>query len=320
MTVLDNVKTAQQLHGKAGFWETVFSTPSFLRKERALEERAYAHLESLGLARFADVYAAALPYGFQRKLEIARALATEPAVLLLDEPAAGMNAQETAELTGFIRSIHARFGLTIVVVEHDMSLIMRLCDRIQVLNYGRIIAEGHAGRDPRQPEGDRGVPRRRRTRCRGELLTMLTLQDVRVFYGAIQAVKGISLEVRERELVTIVGANGAGKTTTLRTISGIFRPHDRQHHVRGPEPGRPPSARDRRSRHLAGARGAADLRLAVRARQSDAGRHPPRGPRRHRGRSWITWFRSSRCSASGWTRQAARSPAASSRCWPSRGR
>ena len=142
MSVLDNVKTAQQLHGKAGFWETVFTSPGFLKKERALEDRAYAHLDSLGLARFASVSAAALPYGFQRKLEIARALATEPAVLLLDEPAAGMNAQETAEITEFIRAIHGRFGLTIIVVEHDMSLIMPLSHRIQVLNYGRVIAEG----------------------------------------------------------------------------------------------------------------------------------------------------------------------------------
>jgi branched-chain amino acid transport system ATP-binding protein len=142
MTVLDNVKTAQQLRGKGNFWETILSTPNFRRQERDLTERAYTHLESLGLARFADIYAAALPYGFQRKLEIARALATEPVVLLLDEPAAGMNAQETAEITGFIREIHERFGLTIVVVEHDMSLIMPLSDRIQVLNYGRVIAEG----------------------------------------------------------------------------------------------------------------------------------------------------------------------------------
>lgn len=145
MTVLDNVKTAQQLRLKAGFWETIFSTPGFQNKERILEERAYAHLASLGLAEVAHVYAAALPYGFQRKLEIARALATEPAVLLLDEPAAGMNAQETAEITAFIRAIHARFGLTIVVVEHDMSLIMPLSHRIQVLNYGRVIAEGTPG-------------------------------------------------------------------------------------------------------------------------------------------------------------------------------
>ncbi len=142
MTVLDNVKTAQQLRSEGNFWQAMLSTPTFRRQERALTERAYAHLESLGLARFADIYAAALPYGFQRKLEIARALATEPVVLLLDEPAAGMNAQETAEITAFIRQIHERFGLTIVVVEHDMSLIMPLSDRIQVLNYGRVIAEG----------------------------------------------------------------------------------------------------------------------------------------------------------------------------------
>jgi branched-chain amino acid transport system ATP-binding protein len=142
MSVLDNVKTAQQLHGKAGFLETLLSAPGFLRKERVLEERALAHLASLGMARFAGVDAAALPYGFQRKLEIARALATEPTVLLLDEPAAGMNEGETAELTTFIREIRDRFGLTVVVVEHDMSLIMPLSDRIQVLNYGRIIAEG----------------------------------------------------------------------------------------------------------------------------------------------------------------------------------
>ena len=142
MSVLDNVKTAQQLHRRAGFWETLATAPTFLRKERELDARAMGHLERLGLARFHDAFAAALPYGFQRKLEIARALATEPRVLLLDEPAAGMNPQETAELTEFIRDIHERFGLSIVVVEHDMSLIMRLCHRIQVLNYGRVIAEG----------------------------------------------------------------------------------------------------------------------------------------------------------------------------------
>lgn len=142
MSVLDNVHTAQGMRSGAGFWETIVSAPSFLGKERVIEARALEHLAALGLADLHGAPATSLPYGFQRKLEIARALATEPTVLLLDEPAAGMNAQETADLTQLIRDLHAKFGLTIVVVEHDMSLIMRLCERIQVLNYGRVIASG----------------------------------------------------------------------------------------------------------------------------------------------------------------------------------
>jgi branched-chain amino acid transport system ATP-binding protein len=151
MSVLENVMTAQQLRVTEGLAETLLSLPGFLGKERRQREAAMAHLDQLGLAHLADQMAIALPYGFQRKLEIARALATEPAVLLLDEPAAGMNHGETAELTGFIRDIHARFRLTVVVVEHDMSLIMRLCERIQVLNYGRVIAEGAPAEIRRNP-------------------------------------------------------------------------------------------------------------------------------------------------------------------------
>lgn len=142
MSVLDNVLTAQQLRDRAGFWPTLVSARGFRQTERNLERRALEHLDQFGLAGFRDALAPSLPYGLQRKLEIARALATEPSILLLDEPAAGMNPQETVELTETIRDIHSRFGLTLIVVEHDMSLIMRLCERIQVLNYGRIIAEG----------------------------------------------------------------------------------------------------------------------------------------------------------------------------------
>jgi branched-chain amino acid transport system ATP-binding protein len=153
LSVIDNVKIAQQLHGKAGFWETLVSAPSFYRKERELEERAMRHLGDLGLADLYAYPAAGLPYGSQRKVEIARALALEPSVVLLDEPAAGMNPNETNELLGFIRQIHAQYGLSIIVVEHDMSLIMRLCDRIQVLNYGQTICEG----SPEQVRSDPAV-------------------------------------------------------------------------------------------------------------------------------------------------------------------
>ena len=145
MTVIENVLTAQQVRQPAGFIESILSLPSFLGNERRMRDAALSHLRVLGLDQFADQPATSLAYGYQRKLEIARALATGPTILLLDEPAAGMNHRETTELIGFIRDIWAKFDLTIVVVEHDMSLIMRLCDRIQVLNYGRIIAEGTPG-------------------------------------------------------------------------------------------------------------------------------------------------------------------------------
>jgi branched-chain amino acid transport system ATP-binding protein len=142
LSVLDNVKIGQQLHGNVGFWETLVSAPSFVRKERELEKQAMQRLDDLGLADLHAYPAMALSYGDQRKVEIARALALEPQVVLLDEPAAGMNPFETTELLAFIRGIHERYKLTLIVVEHDMSLIMRLCDRIQVLNYGQTICEG----------------------------------------------------------------------------------------------------------------------------------------------------------------------------------
>ena len=212
LSVIDNVKIAQQLHGKAGFLETLVSAPSFYRKERELERRAMRHLDDLGLADLYAYPAAGLPYGSQRKVEIARALALEPTVVLLDEPAAGMNAYETTELLGFIRRIHTQYGLSIVVVEHDMSLIMRLCDRIQVLNYGRTICEG----SPERVRSDPAV-------IEAYLGGMLRIDNLSVYYGGIQALKDVSLHLETGELLAIIGANGAGKTTLLRTLSGVLK-------------------------------------------------------------------------------------------------
>ncbi len=140
MTVFDNVLLAKHMHLKAGFFRTALHLNG--AEERRMREDTQALLEIVGLADVKDEVATSLPYGKQRRLEIARALATNPTTLLLDEPAAGMNPQETEELSAFIREIKDRFGLTVLLIEHDMNLVMDISDRIYVLNFGALIAEG----------------------------------------------------------------------------------------------------------------------------------------------------------------------------------
>ena len=142
MTVIENVKAAcvKDLH--YNLFDAAFRTPRFWKEEREVTEKALELLEICGLRDKADVAAASLPYGQQRKLEIARALATNMKVLLLDEPAAGMNPTETAELLACINTIRDRFGIAILLIEHDMSLVMNVCQRIQVIDYGQTIASG----------------------------------------------------------------------------------------------------------------------------------------------------------------------------------
>ena len=117
-------------------------TPSYHRKEKEARDKAMELLSLFDMQHMAKWQAGSLPYGAQRRLEIVRALATEPKLLLLDEPAAGMNPAETAELMQNIRSIRDRFGIAILLIEHDMSLVMGICEGIAVLNYGKIIAKG----------------------------------------------------------------------------------------------------------------------------------------------------------------------------------
>lgn len=142
MSVIDNVKVAFTKDIKYGLGASVFRTPRFWKTERAIDGRAMELLGIFGLADKADDLASALPYGQQRKLEIARALATDMKLLLLDEPAAGMNPTETAELLACINIIRDRFGIAILLIEHDMSLVMNVCQRIQVINFGQTIAAG----------------------------------------------------------------------------------------------------------------------------------------------------------------------------------
>ncbi len=142
LSVLDNVKIAYHFHVKYGLLETVFRVGRYHGEEEDLDKRALRFLEIFQLGHRKDEIAKNLPYGEQRRLEIARALAAQPKLLLLDEPAAGMNPQETQQLMDMIRWIRKEFGLTILLIEHDMSLVMGVCERIYVLDYGSIIAHG----------------------------------------------------------------------------------------------------------------------------------------------------------------------------------
>jgi branched-chain amino acid transport system ATP-binding protein len=139
---LKNIIIAGSAAQKYRILDAVLRLPAFTRAEKALRERAVFLLESVGLGDKGEDRAGSLPYGHQRRLEIARALALNPKLLLLDEPAAGMNAAEALELVGFIKMIQQRFGLTILMIEHHMDVVTNLCDRVTALNFGRIIAEG----------------------------------------------------------------------------------------------------------------------------------------------------------------------------------
>jgi branched-chain amino acid transport system ATP-binding protein len=142
MTVLENVKLARHLTRKQTLLDAVLRTPKLNREENDIEKQALELLRILKLDNRADEVAVNLPYGSQRRLEIARALATSPKVLLLDEPAAGMNPQEAVELMHLIRSVRDRFNLTVLLVEHNMKVVMGVCQRILVIDYGETIALG----------------------------------------------------------------------------------------------------------------------------------------------------------------------------------
>lgn len=140
LTVFENVLIAKHMHARGGFLAATFHLNG--REETRMRREAMELLEIVGLAELKDETAANLPYGQQRRLEIARALATDPRLLILDEPAAGMNPQETVELTEFIREIREQFDLSILLIEHHMNLVMDISDRIYVLEFGKLIAEG----------------------------------------------------------------------------------------------------------------------------------------------------------------------------------
>jgi branched-chain amino acid transport system ATP-binding protein len=153
LSVIDNIKVALHMRLGRGFWQTICHAPGFRRAEARMEDKAREVLDLLDLREVGAEAARNLPYGLQRRVEIARALAAEPKLILLDEPAAGLNPTETEELIAVIRRIHQDYGLAIFLVEHDMKVVMSICQRIQVLGRGRTLASG----TPAEIRGDRRV-------------------------------------------------------------------------------------------------------------------------------------------------------------------
>ena len=152
LTVMDNVKVGLHEHYKYSTIAGILRLPSYYKKEKEMNEKALELLKVFDLDKEKDFLASNLPYGKQRKLEIARALATNPKLLLLDEPAAGMNPNETKELMDTIRFVRDEFDMTILLIEHDMKLVAGICEKLTVLNFGQVLAEGNTAEVLQNPQ------------------------------------------------------------------------------------------------------------------------------------------------------------------------
>jgi branched-chain amino acid transport system ATP-binding protein len=237
MSVLENVMLGTHLGARTPSAASILlSLPSFRRFEAEARERSMAVLEALQIADYAQDTAGNLPYGVQKRVDLARSLVANPSLLLLDEPAAGLTRAESHQLMELIRALHAYRGFSLLLVEHDMQFVTDLCPRITVIDFGKLLSEG----TPEELRQDRdvvvaylGTGGLRATAKTAAATTsgatrpapVLEIKDLGVHYGAVSALRSISLSVAAAGITTIIGANGAGKTTLLSTVSGIVAAH-----------------------------------------------------------------------------------------------
>jgi branched-chain amino acid transport system ATP-binding protein len=237
MTVVENVMLGTHLSKDApGLVPTLFTAPRFRRHEAEMRERSHDALQSLSIAEYADELAGNLPYGVQKRVDLARSIVARPKVLLLDEPAAGLTEHESRQLMDLVRRLHEELRFTLLLVEHDMHFVSSLCPRITVIDFGKFLAEGapsdirandnvvtaYLGTGKlegvaRGPEADgvAGQP----------APPVVAVRDLEVRYGAVPALHGVTVEAEDGAITAIVGANGAGKTTLLGALAGVVPPY-----------------------------------------------------------------------------------------------
>jgi ABC-type branched-subunit amino acid transport system ATPase component len=241
MTVQENVTVPMDALSRRNVLSDALYLPFSSYAERASSERARAILHVLELDRHAKTLAGDLPAGIQRRVEIARALAARPQLLLLDEPAAGLDARETERLGELLHSVRERFHISMLLVDHDMSLVLPVSDFVYVLDFGKMLAKGPPSvvrHDPKVIAAYLGEESKQLagssvnfvSAAKKEEPPLLEVDGVAAGYGRLEIIRDVNLMVRPGEVVACIGANGAGKTTTLRAISGMIRA--RSGHIR----------------------------------------------------------------------------------------